>query len=173
MRTARLLITEECNLNCPYCINEVPEVREHFIEVKDLGAIPDIYDAICITGGEPLMEVTKMFTAAYKFKHLESYLYTNGTKISRQLAEMIRYLEFDGVNVGIHPKDEHDAIRQIHHVHTEAWEISDILRFDLQDKYIALKGLFPGLRFRFWEPYECISRLYDEDMYVWRGGVWD
>ena len=110
-KSLRLLITEECNFNCSYCCNKMPEVRRCFRYKK----LNDInfreYDSICITGGEPFKYLGRMsyvFWKAADFIQYQ-YLYTNGSLINRSNFKILRW--FDGVSVGVHDELPVDQIQ--------------------------------------------------------------
>ncbi|MCP4541723.1 MAG: hypothetical protein GY832_31715 [Chloroflexi bacterium] len=54
MRTARIMVTTECDRMCPYCCshNGNPAFQSCKL-VRNLGEIPPHYDAYAISGGEP------------------------------------------------------------------------------------------------------------------------
>jgi MoaA/NifB/PqqE/SkfB family radical SAM enzyme len=76
---ARLLITEECERNCPYCCNQYESIMSKMQTIHGLGELQG-YDEVMITGGEPMLdpERTLMIAAELKIRDPERpvYLYT-------------------------------------------------------------------------------------------------
>ena len=99
-KSLRLLITEECNLNCDYCCNKIKEVRDRFVYKRlsdiDFGA----YSSVNITGGEPLLDVEMVETVKQicLSQNVPVYLYTNGTLVDRGFS----FCGFSGTTVGVH-----------------------------------------------------------------------
>ncbi len=110
-KTLRLMVTLDCNFNCSYCCNKLPEVNSRFIH-KSLDLIDfKQYDSICITGGEPFLceclvkELIQKLSPSHKI-----YMYSNGNLISRNDAEMLFKLGLNGLNIGIHPEQEDSVV---------------------------------------------------------------
>ena len=110
-KSLRLLITEECNFNCSYCCNKIPDVRRCFRYKK----LEDIhfwkYDSICIAGGEPFTVLPRMAYVSWKVKQFEKrlFLYTNGSLIKDKMSKILNW--FDGVSVGVHDELPVDQIQ--------------------------------------------------------------
>jgi organic radical activating enzyme len=112
MKSLRLIITTDCNLSCEYCCNKIPEVNNKFI-VKNLLSINfKQYDSICITGGEPLLDIPNlMYTlnrCLDKNFNANYYLYTNGLLLTKRIFHTVSW--FDGINIGIHSQGQLDKI---------------------------------------------------------------
>jgi len=106
-KTLRIILTQECHYYCNYCCNKLPEVQEK-IWFKSEKEIADMirskgYSAICLTGGEPLLEPQYVgyFSAMAKDYNMPIYLYTDGLLLSKECIKM-----FDGINIGIHKKNQ-------------------------------------------------------------------
>lgn len=54
--TARIIITMNCNRTCDGCCNTYTEVMSQATEISDIAQLKD-YDIICVTGGEPMLNV--------------------------------------------------------------------------------------------------------------------
>ncbi|MCS4540875.1 MAG: radical SAM protein [Euryarchaeota archaeon] len=92
-------LTRSCNLQCIYCYadggqplpNEltVNEIRKVIDEAKELGA-----KTVNFTGGEPLLHKDFFSIAKYAYDAgLQILVYTNGTLITREVAEKILSLK--------------------------------------------------------------------------------
>ncbi len=58
-KTLRLLLTLDCNLTCQYCCNNISEINSKFIKKKLDDINFDAYSNVCISGGEPLVQLQK------------------------------------------------------------------------------------------------------------------
>jgi hypothetical protein len=99
--TARLIITFDCNRNCPDCCNKTdPSVKTAKI-TSDLSILKD-YEAVCITGGEPMLQHCRTIQVIKQLKHNNPdqiiYLYT--AMYTHILHRLIRYI--DGIHYTIH-----------------------------------------------------------------------
>jgi organic radical activating enzyme len=105
MKSLRLLITEDCNLNCGYCCNKLPAVRQKF-EYWNLATVlynACKYDDICITGGEPLLNWTRVVQILKTLgQDHDVYLYTNGILLTRDYMNILEEYNISGVNVSLH-----------------------------------------------------------------------
>ena len=100
MKTARLLITKDCHRDCPYCCNKYERVMEQIQEIDSLDALEG-FGAICITGGEPLLDFDRTFRIVMKLQektkakiYLYTTIYVKGTTL---LLSML-----DGINFTLH-----------------------------------------------------------------------
>ena len=108
---ACIIFTRGCNLRCPFChnssilefSNETSKITEK--EIFDyLEKRKNILDGVCITGGEPLLQVDiKEFIKKIKNLNLKVKLDTNGTnylKLKELLDEnLLDYIAMDIKNV--------------------------------------------------------------------------
>jgi len=92
---ATVLFTAGCNFRCPYCHNpELVESPQIFPEVKEeevlryLEERKGLIDAVCITGGEPLLwkEELLLFLTKVKEQGFKVKVDTNGSSYSSFLA---------------------------------------------------------------------------------------
>lgn len=98
MNRARVLITTECNLKCPYCCNKLKNIQESIKFITYDEFVGCNYDEVNISGGEPMIELDKLKRLLPKIKG-KKYLYTNGHRYYRafEVADQL-----DGVNIGYH-----------------------------------------------------------------------
>jgi organic radical activating enzyme len=163
-KSLRLLITEECNLNCSYCCNKLPKCREKF-DYKRLKEINfSQYDAVCITGGEPMLNpamlgyIKEMCNIDLK---IPIYLYTNGLLLSKQFP----FKDFTGITIGIHKEWQMKTILEcapkILSYGNIRFSVEDIHREEylsnIPDKYI-----------RTWIMNDCYKQFDNEDIVVLR-----
>ena len=155
-KTLRLIITLDCNLSCSYCCNKIPEVNSKFI-TKRLEEIDfEQYEAVCITGGEPLL-VFKKYLEIYLEVPLGTpiYLYTNGLLLKES-----RVGYFDGINIGIHYKEQ---LRQILQYNPKLLQYRG-LRLYVQD--IHRKKYLPNIPDKYiktWTMTSCFNNVETED----------
>jgi Molybdenum cofactor biosynthesis enzyme len=148
-KSLRLIITEECNFNCSYCCNRLPDVRSKFVTMDFSEIEFDKYDSICITGGEPLMIEAGLGIVLGAIKrqfHGHLYLYTNGDLVTPRSAFLLRY--FDGISVGVHDESRRTQIDYLlTFPHT---------RFLIEDTKVSRwEGIIPPDRIKPWRRNEC------------------
>ena len=126
MRSAKLSICWDCNLRCPYCVNQYPGIREAFkpITKAQLWGMP--YDALDITGGEPLLRPDRVRAVLAESRPpRRHYLWTNGLLLPTTPPSLLKRM--DGINVGYHAVPlPWDSLIGIH------WNVSPI-RLWVQD----------------------------------------
>ncbi len=102
--TLRLLLTWKCNRKCSYCCNKLPEVQARIRPATPVDLYAHGYDNVCISGGEPLLHLNRVFKLLHnyglRFKHV--YLYTNGDYLNDKLARDLFDAGVAGINIGIH-----------------------------------------------------------------------
>jgi AdoMet-dependent heme synthase len=123
----QLHLTERCNLRCKHCYQEekrpdemsLPEIKSVFGEVSDL--LKDwtkTYEvtftpSFNVTGGEPFLR-QDIFEILEELKNMgfDTYILSNGTLISRDIAISLTELGVKGVQISIEgPRGIHDDIR--------------------------------------------------------------
>lgn len=103
--SARLLVGLGCNLDCSYCCNKSPAVRSQFFTGYTTATIRyHEYRDICISGGEPLLYLEKVWdiVARAKYAGCNSYLYTNGTLLTQDRLKRLLKAGVHCVNVSLH-----------------------------------------------------------------------
>jgi MoaA/NifB/PqqE/SkfB family radical SAM enzyme len=114
-------ITNQCNLSCSHCyINAGPKAqRKEELSLNEAKAfIDDLAEMriplLMLSGGEPLVRKDFWELAAYaKTKGLKTALSSNGTLITRRVAEKIKEhgIEYVGISLDGSKNETHDAIR--------------------------------------------------------------
>lgn len=99
MKTARLIITLDCNRKCHYCCN-TPEMLASATHIKDLSVLKD-YDEICITGGEPLLYPDRVIEISKVLKTYKNKIYLY-TAASNNIRRVINTGCIDGIHFTLH-----------------------------------------------------------------------
>lgn len=123
----QLHLTERCNLRCSHCYQgekrpdemSLPEIKAIIDETSQMLADwKESYDlsftsSFNVTGGEPFLR-KDIFHVLEKLKDnsFDTYILTNGTLVTRDIATALALLKVEGVQVSMEgPEDIHDAIR--------------------------------------------------------------
>jgi len=123
----QLHLTERCNLRCKHCYQS--EKRPQEMSLSEITAViaetsdmlrdwEETYNlsftsSFNVTGGEPFLR-RDLFAVLEKLKEnaFDTYILTNGTLVTMDIAAALSALEVEGVQISIEgPKDIHDAIR--------------------------------------------------------------
>ena len=123
----QLHVTERCNLRCKHCYQS--EKKPQQMSLSDIKAlIAETSDMLTdwrqayglsfissfnVTGGEPFLR-KDIFRVIEQLKEnkFDTYILTNGTLITREIASVLSLLEIKGVQISIEgPEDIHDDIR--------------------------------------------------------------
>lgn len=142
-------------MHCTYCCNEIPRFRDQFRSVLlgdvDFGS----YTNICVSGGEPLLELPLLKTVLERIPEDKTIiLYSNGTLLNHQNSEMLDSHRVKHINIGLHLPTQFDHLIQNC---TDAVIGTKIkVRFQAQDIYQdRLTQNYPLLNFRFWKMNDC------------------
>jgi len=106
MNQCRVAITTKCNLRCPYCCMEYPEIQETFTSVESMQDIFERkeYSTFAITGGEPTLFPKLLQNVISDIKiHTEArvHLWTNGILLYPEFVIANKEI-IDGINISIH-----------------------------------------------------------------------
>lgn len=117
--TARLIVTYDCDRNCPGCCNKTGKVKAREIySVKALGR----YKEVVITGGEPFLYPRKLLKFIKQLKkvnrHCKVYIYTACLRL--EYYDKILNL-VDGVTVTLHAEATDDDIRNLKYMSENLW----------------------------------------------------
>jgi molybdenum cofactor biosynthesis enzyme MoaA len=166
--TARILITSECNLNCSYCCNKIPEVQNKikFVTYDEICNFK--YKNYCITGGEPILAFDKLCKIVTQLKTVNKgnvYLYTNGLLLNSGILAFLSNF-IDGINVGVH---EHKVTNQYFlDIYKEILRKCDSfnvpVRFYVEDKYKDSLDL--NAEIHTWKRNECFNNT-KEDWFIY------
>jgi organic radical activating enzyme len=107
MKTARLIITFDCPRDCSYCCNKYTTILNGAIEISNLDHL-NKFEAICITGGEPLLNPERTLGIVKKLRENNPsaiiYMYTAYYHLNaiRYVDEILDYI--DGIHYTLHEK---------------------------------------------------------------------
>jgi organic radical activating enzyme len=98
----RLLVTENCNRNCPGCCNKD-------WDLKSLQVCTDYtkYDLIMLTGGEPMTDINKLIEVVVKIRQQTDtpiILYTAWLEVPQYLGHFLQLIE--GATITLHTVDD-------------------------------------------------------------------
>ena len=113
MKTARVIVTQECRRNCAYCVNKQNDgaMVKGATLLEDIKQLTD-FDTVLITGGEPLLEYDRTMEFLYLLRDARNrgdrtpgvnvYIYATslGGCTHDQWASLLRLV--DGVTWTIH-----------------------------------------------------------------------
>jgi pyruvate formate-lyase activating enzyme-like uncharacterized protein len=113
MTRARIILTWQCNRQCPYCCNDIPQIRDSFRPITLEALLTSRFDEYALTGGEPLLDPARTFRIARMLHHNRPnailHLYTNADRLTDELIDGLDWSIFDGISVGIHDDDPEEA----------------------------------------------------------------
>lgn len=154
--TLRVLVGWDCNLACSYCCNKLPEVRAGITPAKledlDFGK----YKVVCISGGEPLLDIEAVQRVCEHSRQCLVVLYTNGLLLDRATAHRISADGVDAVNVGLH--NPHTLVEDVKRILRATENTNLEVRFHVQECYARLAAYFdfsPRVDFKFWKMNDC------------------
>ena len=109
-KTARVIITFDCNRKCEYCVNKYPDIMNQAVIIKDLNQLKG-FDEIVITGGEPLLNIRRTRIILRDLEYVivpkaKKYLYT--AIFSPDMHMIIDYL--DGITYTMHTDYDEDQL---------------------------------------------------------------
>ena len=149
MRTCRVVITDDCNLDCDYCCMKDFDTHNSFKSKSALAIASAKFDEVSITGGEPLLEMQKLiqFVSLIKYFRPDTkvYLYTNGVFLNNDVASMLAVAGVDGINWS--PKTVITEIQRQHIAYIHAClvpvriRIQDIMTDDILLHYALSNGM--------------------------------
>lgn len=114
--TARILITQNCNFKCQYCINKREGTLDSFTKVtlpEFVQTIAPRYDTINISGGEPFFNIPWLLhiVDSLRYRCDNIYIYSNGILIMREIyswkehkrMHLFNILQsIKGITIGVH-----------------------------------------------------------------------
>lgn len=127
--TLRLIMTLDCNLNCPYCCNKQEQFSSQFRKARFTDLDFTLYKNVCITGGEPFMHKLDLVSLIRRIPRDKNLIiYTNGLLVDCYDSAYLRTIpNLIGVSVGLHGLDSITKVRRL--------EKHLPVRFCIQDIY--------------------------------------
>lgn len=155
MKTLRLILFFDCNFNCKYCCNNLPEVQAKF-QYKSLKDINfSEYKAVCITGGEIFLRKPTLYAALDMIpKGIPIYLYTNGMELTGLDMYMLRPYKIQGINIGLHYPNQINNLDELV-IH------SKLVRFHIEDTRLQefldadITGMVSKGKVKLWTRDDC------------------
>ncbi|MCM8792335.1 MAG: 7-carboxy-7-deazaguanine synthase QueE [Candidatus Omnitrophica bacterium] len=88
-----------CNLTCKFCDTRLKSYQEYDLDrlIKKINSFKGKYHSLCLTGGEPLLQVDFLKELLPKLK-IRIYLETNGT-LSKELNKVIDMIEIVSMDI--------------------------------------------------------------------------
>lgn len=158
--TLRVLVGWDCNLQCSYCCNKIPEVRAGVTPAKLEDLDFSKYKTVCISGGEPLMHLARVRDVCraaerepFSDRQPLIVLYTNGTYLSRSVACSLASWGVNAINVGLHLPECFD--HRINRVIEATIGYPLDVRFHVQDIHREKVAGYNPSAFRFWKMNDC------------------
>jgi molybdenum cofactor biosynthesis enzyme MoaA len=160
--TARVLVGLDCNLSCEYCCNNDEDVAARFTAIRDATCVKySEYRDICVSGGEPLLNMSRVYSIVVRAKHAgcNVYLYTNGTLLTKVRYHKLLDWGVDCINVGLHQNHQTEVNR------ITTFSQPQRVRFDYENIYRVTLDRQYGTRE--WVLNECDTP--GEDIYLLEG----
>ena len=112
-KIASIIFISGCNLHCPFCHNPElvrPDILEkefglsHETVLKELSEREGFIEAVCITGGEPLIysRLYELIESIRKHTSLSVKLDTNGTR-PKKLERILEYIDYVAMDLKSSP----------------------------------------------------------------------
>lgn len=117
IKTARVLITTRCNRDCSYCVNKQPGILDGLVQVPfwfEKNYFED-FEAICISGGEPMLYPEMVSTLADRLKQHAVYsrpVYLYTAQYTNKTEGVLKHV--DGVNFTLHENPSPRDIMDFH-----------------------------------------------------------
>ncbi len=114
-RTARLIITFECERGCTYCCNRYTRIMSQAKRIPDVSPLRG-FDIVCITGGEPMLSPDKTLAVIRDIRRecngAAVYLYT--ALLAEAMPEVLDAV--DGVHFTLHDGATEGDISDFHNL---------------------------------------------------------
>ncbi len=152
------IVTERCNLRCVHCYEGGRELPEELSTQEMFRVVDKLYEAgkplTFISGGEPLLRRDIMEVLS-KLKELgfRVILSTNGTKVTREVAERLSSIGVDNVAIPLYgPEDFHDSFTRVQGSHRKvinSLRLLSELGVGLTVKTVVARSVIPHLDYIF------------------------
>lgn len=148
-KTARVIVTTNCNRNCPGCcnskINEIPDI-------VDISMLAN-YEEIVITGGEPMLNPDSLlkFIKALRKQNKEQKIYLYTAHLAMEEHRKILG-KLDGITVTLHAEATDDDIRSLKYMSELLYVYMEDLDMRLFiDKRVYEKYDLSNIRLQAWD----------------------
>ena len=164
MKTARLMITLDCHLNCELCCNKHESIKNQIKKIPNVQYLIDEgYQSVSITGGEPLTHPNLLMQVVKKLGKagITLYLHTAyGIRVLtfRQRLQVFQYCK--GISYSIHKNtpgylqdeilQEINALKDLEDVSIRLWVGEDVVIKDTVlyskrtfDKFLTIGKILP------------------------------
>lgn len=177
--TARVILTEKCPRNCPYCVNKYGDILKQakpFRFMHDMVQAAADYDTICLTGGEPMVimpEHTVAFANVLKavYPNKKVYCYVAGWRRWDDMAELIKNV--DGIHYTMHASSMMEDLGKFYIFQDMARLYpGKSFRLYIHPQILVdltiVHGVWSRVELKKWlEPAEC-KLPANEDLFIWR-----
>lgn len=108
IRKVRLLVTLSCKRNCSYCVNKYESIMANAKYIDSLKGFEN-YEEVCISGGEPTLNIPKLTSIIKKIKNknpnIKVYLYS-AAYYTNWLRNKDLVSNLDGIHFTLHSFEE-------------------------------------------------------------------
>jgi len=172
-KTARLIITFKCPRKCEYCCNQYKSIMENAIEIDDLSQIVE-YDSVCITGGEPSLDIMGTLGIIHKLRRnnpeQKIYMYSAWYRVHWGPALIP---ELDGVHYTLHKGATRQDIKDFHHFQARISFYPDksyrlYIHNSIDDRITIFPNLWSRLEIKPWVAEEDCELPNTEDLFILR-----
>lgn len=136
-----------CNLRCSWCDSKYAMEGE-YEELTPARIMTRIEQwpckAVCITGGEPLVQRDELFKLLKLLRQWNYYvqIFTNGTIVDRQIFDFCDFISMDMKPPSSGMKGNLDLLTVMHNFHQFKFEIKVVVQ-DEKDLEFALRKVYP------------------------------
>jgi MoaA/NifB/PqqE/SkfB family radical SAM enzyme len=175
--TLRLILSLECNLHCTYCCNNIPEIKETFkpVHLNDINF--RLYENVCISGGEPLLNIDllKKVLKLIPRERVNIILYTNGKLLTRRIFDMLYEYGVEHISIGLHTTSPIGFVESILDEYYGTYADGRIrLRFNLNEEYKKYNGYLEKklsqshyTDLKYWKMNDCTRD--NEEIFILKG----
>ncbi len=176
-KTARLIITFDCNRKCSYCVNNAEWIKKVVINIDRLDVFRD-YKEIIITGGEPLYDIDKVIRILNelnnRYPDKKIYLYTSIFKDG--LYDIINQDLLDGITFTLHSEIKNMDIYDLRKMEELICQgigmnLSTRLKiaYDIEIPISIIPNIWDEISTKHWKKPEECKLLEHETLFIYEG----